>query len=314
MIGIGNIFPRAVRVPFALAALWAGDLAWAASAGMSIFQLGVLTMTLLVLSANLLFYRRIRGGERAHELALGFAVFIAIGDGFAVLSYLALTLHMNLADRWLDSADRAFGFDWMGWYGFVRGHTLFNRFLLFAYRSLGPQMVVTLFALPLSGMFARNREYLGATALALLLTVAISALLPAESAWVWHGISEPIAPGPWQDFAAMRAGQLTVLDLAQLRGIVTFPSFHASMAVLLAWAARGTRCGWFSLMLNALMIVSTPTEGGHYMVDSLAGVVVAVVAIGGTRWLTRTFGGGSGANGAQRGVDQDGRRCAFRIG
>ncbi len=79
-------------------------------------------------------------------------------------------------------------------------------------------MVITLIALPLSGMIVRNHEFLWASALALLGTVVMSALLPAESAWVWYHIDEPIAPGPLRDFEAMREGHLTFLDLQQLRG------------------------------------------------------------------------------------------------
>lgn len=268
-----------------LVALWLVDLAWAASAGLSVLQLGALSATLLLLGGNLLVYRRMRGGERAYDLARSVAIFIALGTGFTLLSYLGLTLHAPLADRWLAQADAALGFDWTAWYRFVRAHKLFSSLLLFAYRSLGPQLAITLFALPLSGMAARNREFLTATALALLSAVLISALLPAESAWVWHRSEEEIAPGPWKDFLAMRDGRLTLLDLQQLRGLVTFPSFHAAMAVVLAWVARGTRFAWLSAALNLLMLASTPTEGGHYLVDALAGAAIAAAAIVAARRL-----------------------------
>jgi hypothetical protein len=280
---VGNKLIRAPGILTALAALWIVDLAWAAWVGLSVLQLGALTATLLLLGANLLIYRRMRGGERAYELARSVLIFIALGTGFTLMSYLGLTLHMRLADRWLAAADQILGFDWTAWYRFVRGHALLNSLLLFAYRSLALQMVITLFALPLSGMTARNHEFLWASALALLATVVVSALLPAESAWVWYHIDEPIAPGPWRDFVAVRDGSLTFLDLQQLRGLVTFPSFHASMAVLLAWSARRTRFALLSAVLNLLMIAATPTEGGHYLVDALAGIAVAVIAIAGAR-------------------------------
>jgi membrane-associated phospholipid phosphatase len=267
--------------------LWLLDLGWASWAGFSVLARGILLSTLLLLAANLLLYRRMRGGERAYELAFGVAVFTALGSGFTLLSYLALTLRAPLADAWLARIDAVLAFDWLAWHRFVRGHPLLNSLLLFAYRSLGPQMALTLFVLPLSGMAARNRAFLGTTGIALLLTVAVSALLPAESAWVWHQSPEPIAPGPWNDFVAMRDGSLRVLDLQGLRGLVTFPSFHVVMAVLLAWAARGTRLAFLSVVLNGLMIASTPTEGGHYLVDVLAGVAAAVAAIVAVQAVTR---------------------------
>ncbi len=90
-------------------------------------------------------------------------------------------------------------------------------------------------------MTQRNREFLWSTGLCLMMTVVIAALFSAESAWVWYHIDEPIAPGPLSDFLAMRQGVLTVLDLEQLRGLVTFPSFHTSAAVLLAVAVLAIR-------------------------------------------------------------------------
>ena len=41
---------------------------------------------------------------------------------------------------------------------------------------------------------------------------------------------------------------------------------------------RGRR--WFLpvLVLNVLMIGSVPTEGAHYVVDAIAGVIIALVA------------------------------------
>ena len=54
---------------------------------------------------------------------------------------------------WLLAAvDEALGFDWPAWNRFVHNHTLFHTLLVAAYRSLGVQMLITLFALPLSGM------------------------------------------------------------------------------------------------------------------------------------------------------------------
>jgi membrane-associated phospholipid phosphatase len=271
------------RATVALAVLWALDLAWAAWVGLSLVQLGALVATLLVLAVNALVYRRVRGGERAYELAWTVAIFMALGTGFTVLSYLGLTLHMPLADQWLARCDALLGFDWTAWHRFVRGHALLNRLLLFGYRSLPLQILLTLFGLPLSGMIQRNREFLWATGLCLSMTVVVSALLPAESAWVWFHLDEPIAPLPLGDFLAMRTGELTLLNLEQLRGLVTFPSFHTSAAVLLAWAARGTRFALLSLVVNLLMIASTPSEGGHYLADVIAGIVVAVLAIQGAR-------------------------------
>ncbi len=264
----------------AMAGLWLVDILWAGWAGVSLLETGTLIATLVVLVANMLLYKRVQGGERAFELAWTVAIFVALGTGFTLLSYLGLTLHMPLADPWFAWFDALLGFNWIVWFDFVHHHALLTRLLVFAYRTLALQLVITIFALPLSGMTQRTQEFLWASAIDLLITVVLAALLPAESAWVWHHAAEQVAPGPWQDFQAMRAGRLDVLDLEQLRGLVTFPSFHVSAAVVLAWAARGTRFAFLSLVLNLLMIVSTLSEGGHYLADVIGGLAVAAVAIG----------------------------------
>jgi membrane-associated phospholipid phosphatase len=70
------------------------------------------------------------------------------------------------------------------------------------------------------------------------------------------------------------------MNLQRLDGLITFPSFHTAVAVLMVHAARGTSCFWLAIVVNALMILSTFTEGGHYLVDVVAGAAIALLAIG----------------------------------
>src|SRR5262249_14325691 len=86
----------------------------------------------------------------------------------------------------------------------------------------------------------------------------------------------------------LRAGTLRTLDLEHFGGAVTFPSFHAAAAILYAWALWPLR--WvrpFSLAVNGLMLVATPIGGGHYLVDVLAGVMVAAGSISAARFAAR---------------------------
>ncbi len=74
--------------------------------------------------------------------------------------------------------------------------------------------------------------------------------------------------------AAYRDGGAQVLDVSKLEGVVTFPSFHAVMGIVLAWALRG---GWIGLAAGiwcVLVGISTVPIGGHYVVDVVAGAVL----------------------------------------
>ena len=66
--------------------------------------------------------------------------------------------------------------------------------------------------------------------------------------------------------------------------LVTFPSFHTTWAILLAYAFRGRR-RWFipAVILNAAVIAATLTTGWHYFTDVIGGVLLAVAVI----WLTK---------------------------
>src|SRR5262249_35388893 len=125
-------------------------------------------------------------------------------------------------------------------------------------------------------------------ALALVVTTAISALVPAI------GMYQEIALDPAalshvepraylaqvRDLAPVRDGALRHLNLFALAGIVTFPSFHAASAVLYAWALWPVR--WMrpvALLANGAMLASTPIDGGHYFIDLIAGIAVALFAI-----------------------------------
>jgi membrane-associated phospholipid phosphatase len=94
-----------------------------------------------------------------------------------------------------------------------------------------------------------------------------------------------------RDLPPVRDGSLRHLELLGLAGLVTFPSFHAGSAILYAWALWPVR--WFrpvAILCNAAMLAATPIDGGHYFIDVIAGVAVAVLAIAAACHLSRRLG------------------------
>lgn len=195
------------------------------------------------------------------------------------------TAAMPMADVRLAAIDRAmFGFERSGLTAFGVAHPVFRRAMFWIYTSFAwtPQLL-------LAGLFLTGRTRLGWTvASALMLTLAAiiytSWLLPAYGA----------PPYPYRFVEVLdgvRAGRLRMLDQSLITGIVTFPSLHAADAVVLAWGyARLGRIGWPLAALNVLMIGSAVVVGGHYIVDVVAGGVIAAVAIVAAgrvdRWLS----------------------------
>jgi membrane-associated phospholipid phosphatase len=88
-----------------------------------------------------------------------------------------------------------------------------------------------------------------------------------------------------EDLVGLRHGSLPSLDMMLLKGVIAFPSFHAVLAILFTYAHRGSRVFVPVAVFNGLMLLSIPSEGGHYLVDVLGGIAVGLLAILMTRAL-----------------------------
>jgi hypothetical protein len=204
------------------------------------------------------------------------------------LTYVAASAALPMQDASLLAIDRALGLDWAAYVGFVDA-----RPGLAALMNCGYAMIRwPIFAIPVVlaalGRYRRIEEFTFAFGLALFVTTLISGLVPAIGVYQQIGLDpatlKHIDPGAYldqlRDLPPTRAGILRHLELLNLGGIVTFPSFHAASAVLYTWALWPLR--WarpLVLLVNGVMLAATPLNGGHYFVDVIAGVAIAVSAI-----------------------------------
>jgi membrane-associated phospholipid phosphatase len=109
--------------------------------------------------------------------------------------------------------------------------------------------------------------------LAALLTVAVSAVLPAFGPQRVYGIVSAWDPV----LTALRAGSHAQVPYV---GIVSFPSFHASMAVILVLSMRGYRYGFAAaVVVNSFMLLATVPIGYHYFADVVAGCAFGLLAL-----------------------------------
>lgn len=228
--------------------------------------------------------------RRMIDMLEGLCLFGIVGMLGAIGSYVVASHTSGYVDAWLAAADRSIGFDWLGWYELTRPWTTFHIASRMAYSSLFLTPSFILIAYAWLGRQARARAMVAATAIALALTITIFAWMPARSAVPFYQGLHP-AYLPASDVthvaitAALRNGQMTALDVANLGGLITFPSFHAAAAILFIWAAWPVRAlRWPVLALNGMMLIATPLEGSHYLVDVFGGVAVAGVGIGAVHW------------------------------
>ncbi len=86
----------------------------------------------------------------------------------------------------------------------------------------------------------------------------------------------------------MRGMSSRIARADHLDAIISFPSFHAVMAVLIAHSLRGLGAVSVAVaVLDGCMIVATPASGQHYLADVAAGIALAVGCLVAMRWLDR---------------------------
>ena len=175
-----------------------------------------------------------------------------------------------LVDDLLLRADSALGFDWEAWSGWLAHNHLWREALFFAYSSPLWQMLLLGTAHCTRTGNDRNEELICCFMVSLIIVYICAIFFPAL------GRPGLIGQHHIDVLVAARSGKVTDFD-----GIITFPSFHSALGALLIYSARPIKSVFVgALLLNLLLIAATPPVGGHYVVDTLAGVLVAVMTIG----------------------------------
>jgi membrane-associated phospholipid phosphatase len=205
------------------------------------------------------------------------------------LSYAATSLNRPLWDDVFIAWDQALGFDWRHWLDVLNEHPKINLVLALAYHSMWPQLVLVIVALVTVRDYRRLDVFLLAFGFSAVITVVIAGFMPALSPLAHFAITPADHPNivlavPREFEAqalALRDGSMRLIELGEAQGLVTFPSFHTVVAVLLLLGFRHVPyLRWVSLVLNVLMLISIPIEGSHYLVDLIAGIGVAWLAWG----------------------------------
>ncbi len=239
--------------------------------------LAIALVLLLVLAA----YTAYRGVRTLALFQFALAHAAISGVTIQLLNYLSTGWGFPYRDAELARLQELVGLDWKGYVFWVNEHPLVARILELAYMSHEWLIPFTFIGLVALGMATRLREFLLLSFITALACVFISGLLPAQGAYTHYGLSPaslrniPDAATIYlHDLQHVHAGTLKQFELAHAKGLATFPSFHTVMALLFAWAWRGTWLQWPVWILAALIIISTPVIGSHFFMDIVGGVAV----------------------------------------
>ncbi|MEQ9407273.1 MAG: phosphatase PAP2 family protein [Fuerstiella sp.] len=222
------------------------------------------------------------------NLLVGFLCMVVFNLCLAILTYAGTPLNAPLADSQLMNCDAALGIHLPSIVAWAHQHPGLERILNLAYFSVLPSTLLALVVLGLDPDVRRLRDFVLHFILGGLITTVVFFLLPAEGPFAAYGY----APRPDQQrflhhFHALRAGEFPVVSMTNLEGLITFPSFHTTWALLVAFAFRHYR--WLFLpmvILNAAVLVATLTTGWHYGSDVVGGILTAVAAVLTTKGLS----------------------------
>ena len=269
-----------------ITALIAVDAGWMGMAHLSVPWKPVLLYACVVgvFLAVAAVYSYLRPDERLAAMAASAAQLFAYSVSGSLFSYLIVTLRRPLIDSNLDAADRAIGFDWPALYAWVGQHEAIKEVLTLAYGSVIPQIGLLVVLLISWKRYDRMRSFIWLYIVCGLSYVVLSGFFPAVGAF---GYYQTALDTPYvQHFQALRAGDgqtlglFRTLDLFRLQGVVQFPSFHLTLAVLCAYATRGIRFLFPAfVILNLLVIAATPSIGGHFFADLWASALLTGILI-----------------------------------
>lgn len=242
---------------------------------------------------SLLFlYSTLRRDEKIAEALSSVLLLLGFSAATAPLSYLVAWLGLPLWDGVLQSWDEAMGLSWRAYLAWMNDHPTIAEGFKFAYQSLMPQAVIVSLVLGLTGRRSELRAFTLAIVMSGVLCVLLSGAMPALGTYFHFGLEprdypnfSPAAPySHIEHVLGLRDGTFKVFSLNAAEGIITFPSYHASLAVIFLrglWSVPVLR--WPGVILNVAVLAATPINGGHYFVDVGAGIAIAM----GCLWIAR---------------------------
>lgn len=181
------------------------------------------------------------------------------------------------------------GIDWPAMIAWASRHRLINLLLFNVYGTVLPQIALLIVFLGWQSSIAKIYSFCLAIACASFIAIGFWTVFPSFGAMSVYQL-----PAAVTQYTPLALDSVYAHDLLQLlangpgfiapsdlKGLIGFPSFHAVLALLVTWYASSLKRYVFVpvLALNFLVLLSTPIQGGHHVVDVLAGFAVAGISI-----------------------------------
>jgi hypothetical protein len=243
----------------------------------------------LVMLAAGIFYQVRRPDPKIVAMLLGASFLILFSAAANLLNNFLLTVAGPRIDAQLDAADRALGFDWYRLMLRMADHPVLNGWLFQIYNVALPEIALMVVVLAWSGKVDKTYRFCLAVAFGAVICISVWAFMPSFGAMSLYTLPQDVAHrlkvALTCEFGKAQVAMLRdgpgYITLNPLHGsLIGFPSYHGVLALLVVWYARSfPRLFWPLLAINALILVSTPMQGGHHLVDVLASFPVTAMSI-----------------------------------
>jgi len=220
--------------------------------------------------------------------------------GFAggVIALAGLRMQFPLRDESLYAIDHALGLDgptYVGWAS--HAPAMITQAVGGSYTST---LGILLLSITAQALLGARLEVWRATFCftgTLVTTCLISIIVPAKGVALWVAddvlarLPEEAGRYFWPGFERFYSGKTPIIHLNSIDAVVSFPSFHfiMGMIVLFLWRDRVVAFG-IAMVWFVLMVSGTVPLGGHYFVDLIGGFVVWSAWF----WLSTRLAGSEG--------------------
>lgn len=198
-------------------------------------------------------------------------------------------ISLPFADDTFAAIDQAMGFRWPDLALLFARNEAAYQVSEFIYYSMEWQALLIVPLLFWTRQELRAWRFVTTGAIAAVIVVIVYPFMPAQGPAVHYGLVPADLPTyglfPWEfgpKLALIQNGAIKTITLEWIFAMVSLPSYHAASAVVFAWAVWPNRwLRWPFLFLNMGVAVTSIYVGIHYLIDILAGFVVAF----GSLWI-----------------------------
>lgn len=256
----------------------------------------IISLIPLVVAA-LLGAKRFENNDALYVVCTGLAFILVAWPTLRLFNHLSMTTALPWADAMLSQLDGMIGFDWHAYIRWLDGQRWLLSIMNWTYTGLNGYSI---FFFLLLALFPDRRaacfEFIALFVVSASLCMTLGMFFPAQAAMVYYApdlsgfqhVHDSVGTYHISSLNMLREAPAPVLALDNLPGLVTFPSFHTAMGVVLIYACRRSLLLLVpSLGINLSMIAATPLYGSHYGIDILAGIAAALVTIAIVRRLEK---------------------------